>query len=473
MTNHAKYDPGSFRDRESRVFYEGDAVFRGLSKQALKEWEALSSTEFFKRLTLQGKLIHTERINSASMAKSAKGENWEAILKHQPIPFISYPYEWSFGMLKDAALLQLELMQAALDEDMILKDASAFNFQWMGARPVFIDIPSFEKWRPGEPWVAYQQFCQMFLYPLFLQAYKGLSFQPWLRGNIEGIESEQCNKIMSIRDYIRPGVFTHVFLQSKIQVKYSQTQRDVKKDLIDIGFGKNLILANVKRLYKLIQGLTWSPSKSEWSSYGTAHSYTDDDFQAKQNFIRRSVSLRPRCLIWDMGCNTGIFSKIASEQSDYVVAMDADALSVERFYQSLKTEGNTSILPMVMNLTDPSPSLGWRGVERKALAHRGKPDLILCLALIHHLVITANIPLREFIEWLAGLGTELVIEYVTKDDPMVKRLLRNKKDNYADYEQGHFEKCLSCSFHVAQQHRLNSGTRILYYGKPKSRAGAA
>ena len=473
MTNYTKYEPGSFRDRESRVFYEGNAVFRGLSKQALKEWEALSSTEFFKRLTLQGKLIHTERIDSASMAKSAKDENWEAVLKHQPIPFISYPYEWSFGMLKDAALLQLDLMQEALEEGMILKDASAFNFQWMGARPIFIDIPSFEKWHPGEPWAGYRQFCQMFLYPLFLQAYKDLSFQPWLRGNIEGIESEQCNNIMSMRDCIRPGVFTHVFLQSKIQAKYSQTQRDVKKDLLAVGFNKNLIMANVKRIYKMIQGLTWNRSKSAWSSYGTTHNYTDVDFEMKQAFIRQIVGQRPWHLVWDMGCNTGIFSKIASENSDYVVAMDTDQLSIEHFYQSLKTEGNTKILPLVVNLADPSPGLGWKGLERKALVDRGKPDLTLCLALIHHIVITANVPLREFIKWLAGLGTDLVIEYVTKDDPMVKGLLRNKKDNYTDYEQDYFEKCLSLSFNVDQQSQLHSGTRILYYGKSKSRTGAA
>ena len=205
----------------------------------------------------------------------------------------------------------------------------------------------------------------------------------------------------------------------------------------------------------------------------TTHNYTDIDFKMKQDFIRKIVGLHPLRLVWDMGCNTGIFSKIASENSDYVVAMDADQLSIERFYQSLKSEGNSSILPLVVNLADPSPSLGWRGLERKALVNRGKPDLTLCLALIHHIVITNNIPLREFIEWLAGLGTDLVIEFVSKEDPMVKRLLRNKKDNYGDYERDFFVKCLSQSFNIDQQSQLNSGTRILYYGKSKLRTGAA
>jgi hypothetical protein len=462
LTNY-HLEPGSFRDRNSRVFYGVNAVFRGLSETALIEWEALSSTTFFSRSIAEGKLVHTERIDPTGDLISALAGDWVAVLKHQIIPFVSYPYEWSFGMLKDAALLELELLLVALDEDMILKDSSAFNVQWKGAKPIFIDVPSFERLTPGEPWVGYRQFCQMFLYPLFLLAYKNVSFQPWLRGSIDGIEPEHCNNLMSVRDLLRPGVFMHVYLQAKIQAKYAHTQKDTKGDLRAAGFNKALIKANVSRLDKIIRGLTWKRASSEWSDYANDNSYTGTDREIKMAFVRNVVLSRPWNLVWDLGCNIGVFSRIAAENACYVVAMDADQLSIERFYQVLKAEGNTSILPLVSNLADVSPNLGWRGLERKALTERGKPDLTLCLALIHHVVISANIPLMEFVDWLASLSTSLVIEFVTKEDPMVKTLLRNKQDNYADYETKYFEQCLDRAFEVAQRKMLASGTRILYF----------
>lgn len=466
MTNY-QIEPGSFHDRNSRVFYCANAVFRGLNEQALNEWETLSFTTFFPRLMAEGKLVYTERVNTAGELDSALLGEWAAVLKHQTIPFISYPYEWSFGMLKDAASLLLELLLAALDEDMILKDSSAFNIQWKGAKPVFIDIPSFEKLTPGKPWVGYRQFCQMFLYPLFLQAYKDVSFQPWLRGSIDGIEPEQCNNLMSTRDLLRPGVFMHVYLQTKMQAKYAQTQKDIGGDLRAAGFNKGLIKANVIRLSKTIRNLTWKRARSQWSDYASDNNYTDTDREMKVAFIRNVVMSRPWNLVWDLGCNIGTFSRIAAGNARYVVAMDGDQLAIERFYQALKAEGNTSILPLVSNLADASPNLGWRSLERKALTERGKPDLTLCLALIHHIVISANIPLNEFIDWLTNLCTSLVIEFVTKEDPMVKTLLCNKEDNYADYEIEYFEQCLGRVFDVAQRKMLTSGTRILYFAQSR------
>jgi len=463
-SNYAYHlEPGSFRDRNSRVFYGANAVFRGLGETALHEWEALSSTAFFPRSMAEGKLVHTERIDPTEELTSALAGDWAAVLKHQIIPFVSYPYEWSFGMLKDAALLQLELLLVALDEDMILKDSSAFNVQWKGAKPIFIDVASFERLTPGEPWVGYRQFCQMFLYPLFLLAYKNVSFQPWLRGCIDGIEAEHCNSLMSVRDFLRPGVFLHVYLQSKMQAKYAQTQKDTKGELRAAGFNKDLIKSNVRSLDKTVRGLTWKRASSEWSNYANDNTYTGIDREMKMGFVRDVVHSRPWNLVWDLGCNTGAFSRLAAENARYVVAMDADQLSIERFYQALKVEGNTSILPLVINIADASPNLGWRGLERKALIERGKPDLILCLALIHHVVISANIPLAEFIDWLSSLGASLVIEFVTKEDPMVQTLLRNKEDNYTDYEIKYFEQSLDRAFEVAKREVLASGTRILYF----------
>jgi hypothetical protein len=461
-------EPGSFRDRNGRIFYSGGAVLRGLSDKALEEWEYLSPRKFFQQFMAEGKVVQTERIEDPSQIDPSLSGAWAAVLKHEIIPFISYPYEWSFGMLKEAALLQLELLLEALDEGMILKDSSAFNFQWLGTDPVFIDIPSFERITPGEPWIGYRQFCQMFLYPLFLQAYKDVAFQPWLRGNIDGIEPEHCKSLMSTRDLLRPGVFTHAYLQAKLQAKYGSTQQNIKKKIRVAGFNKELIKANVKRLGKLVHRLAWMPSKSEWADYASTNSYVNDDRDLKAAFVRDAVLSRPWNLVWDLGCNRGTFSRIASENARYVVAIDSDHLTIERLYKDLKAEGNKSILPLIINLADPSPNLGWRGSERKSLTERGKPDLTLCLALIHHAVIRANIPLKEFVEWLASLGTSLVIEFITKKDPMVKTLLRNKEDQYTDYEIDYFERCLSDAFDIENRKVLTSDTRILYFAQSKN-----
>ncbi len=467
MKNY-EIEQGSFRDRNSKVFYSDGTVFRALNNQALKEWKALSSKTFFKRFMDEVKLIHTKQTDASEKLDPGIIGEWAAVLKHQTIPFISYPYEWSFGMLKDAALLQLELLLVALNEGMILKDSSAFNFQWIGTNPIFIDIPSFEELTPGEPWVGYRQFCQMFLYPLFLQAYKYVPFHPWLRGNIDGIDPEHCNQLMSFRDFFRPGILTHVYLHAKMQAKYASTDQNIKGGLRTAGFNKEMIKSNVKGLTKRVRKLTWQCTKSEWLGYVDSHSYTKADFNLKKAFVSDVVKSRQWNLVWDIGCNVGTFSRIASENAHYVVAMDADHLTIERFYEDLKAEGNTSILPLVINVADPSPNLGWKGLERKSLTERGKPELTLCLALIHHVVINANIPLKEFVDWLASLGTYLVIEFVTKEDQMVKTLLRNKEDNYTDYELEYFEKCLSETFDINKRKMLKSGTRILYFALSRS-----
>jgi 2-polyprenyl-3-methyl-5-hydroxy-6-metoxy-1,4-benzoquinol methylase len=458
-----KLEPGSFRDRESRVFYESGVVFRGLSKQALREWEVLSSKGFFSKYVSEGKIIQTEEVDLRHETALSLSNGWAGVLKHTPVSFISYPYEWSFGMLKDAALLQLDLVLAAIDEDMILKDSSAFNIQWTGTCPVFIDIPSFTEVVPGEPWVGYKQFCEMFLYPLILKAYKDVPFHPWLRGNIDGIKVNYCRNLLSHRDLLRPGVFTHVYLQSIFQKKFSQTKKDVKGAIASSGFKKELIKVNVKRLKETTNRLIWKRSMSEWSNYMNSHSYADHDHEMKQKFVREVVYLRRWKMVWDIGCNTGIFSRIASENAEYVIAMDADHLAIDLLYRELKSKGMRSILPLVINLADPSPDLGWRGLERKALHHRGRPDLVLCLALIHHMVISANIPMTEFIEWLSSLGSSVVIEFVTREDPMVKTLLRNKRDNYVDYNLDYFTKCLSKSFRIVRQQALSSNTRIMFF----------
>ncbi len=349
------------------------------------------------------------------------------MLEHERVPFVSYPYEWTFGMLRDAALLQLELVRRAIGAGMILKDSSPYNVQFRGAQPVFIDVGSFEHLREGEPWAGYRQFCMLFLYPLLLQAWKDVPFQPWLRGSIDGITPGQFRAVLSSRDLLRRGALTHVALHARLERRHQETDADIKAELKEAGFRKELIVANVRSLERRISSLRWRPKGSEWSSYGPTSTYSDADAGRKQQFVLEAlVSARPR-LVWDLGCNDGHYTRVAAETADYVVAVDADAVTVDRLYEALKAEAATKILPLTMNLADPSPGLGWNGVERQPLLARGRPDLALCLALVHHVSIGGNIPIAEFLNWLRDLSAALVIEFPTPDDPMVRRMLARKR----------------------------------------------
>ena len=460
-----RFDAGSFRDPDTRVFRYNGAVYRCLSARAFADWQQLAGTGFFGRLAAERRVIPT-RLVTASESLPPLDARWAAILEHERVPVVSYPYEWSFGMLQDAALLQLDVTRAALDEDMTLKDATAFNVQWLGAHPTFIDIGSFTRYAAGEPWAGYRQFCETFLYPLLLQAYRDVPFHPWLRGSLEGITAAQCNALLSGRDFLRRGVLPHVFLQAKAQSRYDDTPSDVRQELRAAGFGAALIKHNIDRMRRTVERLRWGPRRSTWSEYQREHSYDDADLRRKTGFVEQTLARRRWSLVWDLGCNTGNYSRMAAKHADYVLALDGDHVVVQRLYQSLKADGPANILPLLADVADPSPGLGWRGRERLPLGDRGAPALILCLALMHHLVIGRNIPLDDFVAWLAHFGAEVVLEFVAPGDPMVERLLRNRRDQEFDYSSAAVGAALARHFGAVTHETLASGTRTLYHCRP-------
>jgi len=455
-------ETGSFRDRNGRVFYLNNKIYRSLSDTAYDNWQQLETTLFYKYFLNKKKIIVSQEIKpSAQILKYGNGHKY--FLSHEKIPFISYPYEWTFSMLKEASLLQLRLLQNAIKENMILKDSSPFNIQFVASKPVFIDIPSFEKLRKNEPWVGYNQFCMLFLYPLLLMAYKQVDFHDMLRGNLDGISVEDINNLMNKRDLFRPGIFKHVYLQSKLKKNYQNTNQNIKKEMSSAGFHKDLILANIKSLIKLVKKLNTKEIQSQWSDYTNIRSYNKNEINAKFQFVEKIIQKKKRKLVWDVGANTGEFSFIAAKNSDYVISMDYDHLAVEKLFITIKNEKIKNILPLIMNIAKPSPAIGWQLKERKTLLQRGRPDLILALAVIHHLVISANIPTAEVISYFAEQSDSLLIEFVTKEDVMVKKLLLNKEDIYIDYEQENFEKELKKYYTKIQSEVLESETRILYY----------
>ncbi|MBA2630625.1 MAG: class I SAM-dependent methyltransferase [Thermoleophilaceae bacterium] len=461
----AGLEPGSFRDPESRVFYSGDEVYRALSTDGLSDYDALEATGLLQ----DPRVVGTRRAEDTAALRGLLVHEPAGVLRHERIPFVSYPYEWTFSMLKDAALVQLDLLLAALEKGLVLKDSTPYNVQYVGASPRFVDIGSFERLRDGEPWVGYRQFCMLYLYPLLLQAAKGVPFHPWLRGSIDGITPPQMRSLMSFRDRFRRGLFTNVFLHAKLERRYADKPAEVKREVKKAGFNKEILVANVRKMRKLVSRLEWDPPEGVWTAYGERNSYTDDDARRKDEFVREVATSQHWKLVWDVGANNGRYSRIAAEGADTVVAVDADQGPVELLYRDLREEGDEKILTLAMNLADPSPGLGWRGLERRSMPDRGTPDLVLALAVIHHVAMSANVPVKEFVDWLASLGASLVIEFPTREDPMVKTLLAPKRDGlHPDYELDFFERCLHEAFDVQRSERLQSGTRVLYFARPKS-----
>lgn len=459
--DYGQIDSGSFRDRDGRVYHCQNRIIRGLSKEALENYRELEKQTFYQKLVKTKKVIEThELVLEDNPLGEETTSQWAGFLEHARVPIVSYPYEWTFSMLKAAALLQLSLTEKAIENNYTLKDATPYNVQFVSGQPVFIDIPSFEPLKQGAPWDGYKQFCEMFLFPLMLQAYKGCDFQAFMRASIDGVNIRTAASLFGFRDRFKGGVLSHVWLQSKMDQRHGNSTENVRDSLKSAGFNRELILVNVRKLQKLIQKMTWEEQASEWSDYADFHNYSDQDHQHKEGFIRDAVNSEKPAVVWDIGCNTGQFSQVAAEGCDQVIATDIDHLAVERLFLNKKQAAN--ILPLVQNVADPSPNWGWRNKERTDLPSRCQPDLILCLALIHHVVITANIPLGEFIEWLAGVTDKLIIEYVSRQDGKVKTLLRNKEDKYQDYSRESLETNLLKFYSIDKRLELNNGDRSLY-----------
>ncbi|MFW2340894.1 MAG: methyltransferase [Acidimicrobiia bacterium] len=456
-------DTGSFRDPSGHVYFDGDRVIRVLDEHGREAWAALANSSLFGAFTTDRRLIGTHEIPLDDVGEAG----WATALQHDRIPVISYPYEWSFRMLKDAALLTLDLLAAALEEDLVLKDATPFNVQFDGIQPTFIDIGSFETLQEGEAWTGYRQFCRMFLYPLMLRAYKEVSFRPWLRGSLDGIAAADFRQLLRPRDLLRKGVLLHVAMQARAERRYQAVSRDVRSEIRQAGFRKELIQNNVTQLQKIVGGLTAPTGGSEWSDY-SSQDHVLRQRELKGEFLRRSIA--DPSIVWDLGANDGYFSRIAAESGAYVVAADSDEIVVDRLYQTLTAEGNQRIHPLVVDVAAPSPSTGWRQRERTALETRANPDLVVMYAVLHHIVIGGNVPVREVLEWLATLNTRVVIEFVPIGDPMTDLLLANKRESdvHPDYTEEAFRAHLASWFDIEDEEAVTGSTRTLFSLRPLS-----
>ncbi|GIJ25016.1 nodulation protein NoeA [Micromonospora qiuiae] len=472
-----RVEPGSFRDPANQVFHAGGDVLRALDETAAAHWRALAGSTFFPQLVAAGKVCGTEELPPGAAREllavdrldgTEQRPAWAAVLRHERIPFVSHPYEWSYAMLRDAALLHLEILRVALPAGFTTKDGSAYNLQWRGSQPVFIDVGSFAPLREGEPWAGYRQFCQTLLYPLLLGAHLGLDFQPWLRARIDGIEADQMSGLLRGLRRLSPGVLTHVHLHRSVQRRNAaRSTADVRAQLRDAGYTRQMALATVRGMEKLVRRLDHRPPASHWVDYQRTCGYSGADRAGKERFVTAALTgARRSRLVLDLGANDGHYSRLAARHADYVVAVEQDPAVVDRLYLALRDADERRVLPLVLDLADPSPGGGWRGVERASFVARTGADTVLALALVHHLAIGRNVPLPEVVACLAGYaapGGRLVVEFVHPDDPMAVRLLANKPDGiFPDYRRDAFEALLQGCGSVEDRLELPSGTRTLY-----------
>jgi len=421
---------GSFRDPANQVYEvmpkasNGGKVriLRGLSVDALATYHQLSEETFFQKAINAGHIVQKDLLTADDEdAKAVMADGWAGVLEHESVPFVTYPYEWTFAMLKDAALLQLQLIETSLENGWTLKDATPYNIQWTGPRPVFIDVGSFVSWNEGEPWVGYRQFCSMFLTPLMLRAHLGIDHLPLLRSYIDGIPPTEAVKYFSGTNRFKKGVLSHIIFPAKVENSIAKRERDdaPARQRTPRRQSKAMVVGLVQSLTRLVQKLSSEIKHTDWSQYDKTHSYQDADFDAKKAFVLKHASATQREYVWDIGCNTGTFSRISGENCRHVISVDGDHNAVEQLYLVEKKDPDSKILPLVMNLANVSPGQGWAGLERQAFDQRRKPDFVLCLALIHHVRMSANIPNLLFLKWLRSLETEVILEFVNRENEMV------------------------------------------------------
>ncbi len=454
---------GSFRDPSGFVYTRDDTLYRQVNPIFREQFDAFLASGLYDELAGAGMLVAHR---PAALERAASPDAY-AVLEPERLPFISYPYEWSFGQLKDAAILTLDIQERALNRGQTLRDSSAYNVQFRDGRPVFIDTLSFEPHAEGKPWVAYRQFCEHFYVPLALMSARDVRAGMLLRSYIEGIPLDLGSKLLPRRSWLGMSTLLHVHMHAWAQARYAGAK--VSTASRGKTMSRNAVLTLVRGLRTAIQGLDWSPAGTEWADYTTDNNYSETASGSKrvlvQDFLRKAGA---RSSVWDMGANTGEYTRAAREVAAHVVSFDVDPAAVERNYRRVRAKSETGILPLLMDVTNPSPGQGWGHTERFSLTERGPADAVLSLALVHHLAIGRNVPLGRIAEFFAGLGKSLIIEFVPKSDSQVKRLLLNRPDIFPDYTKDGFERAFRQVFDVCASEAVAESERWLYLLVPKA-----
>jgi SAM-dependent methyltransferase len=459
MTPTISKIPSSFRDPDGYVFsYEG-IVYRQIAPSYKTDYEQLMNSGLYASLVQKGLLVAHEDV-TLERVKSIPYVLAHKIICPQQLSFISYPSTWSFGMLKDAALLTLKTQKLALQHKMILKDASAYNVQFVGSIPIFIDTLSFTAYTEGSAWAGYRQFCQHFLAPLALMAHTDVSLNNLFITHLEGIPLPLAAKLLPFKTRFNVHLFLHIHLHARTQINYQNKKINTSSGRMS----SQKILNIVESLISAIEKLNWTNKKTEWADYydtSVSANYRSNKSQAVKDCLR---DINPQRVL-DLGANDGVFSRFAAEMGAEVFSFDVDPACVEANYQQLTKEKNTKITPLVVDVTNPEPSFGWNNTERPRLFDRLKVDTIMALALIHHLRISNNTPLSKIAEFFSFYCQHLIIEFVPKSDDKVQRLLQNRMDIFDDYTVDGFKSAFRDYFTIEKTINFEDNNRILFLMK--------
>ena len=443
------------------MYQKDGCLLRQINPSYLPTFTSLKSSGLLDDLIRANLLVPFEEVD-LSLAHSSEAV---AVIRPEKVALVSYPCEWSFSQYRAAALATLQIQRRAIEKDMVLKDASAYNIQFHNGNPVLIDTLSFEPYTPGKPWVAYRQFCQHFLAPLVLMSHVDVRLTRLMASFIDGIPLDMASTICKPMTRFNAGVGMHLHLHAKLQAKAAHEER---KATPQGAFGKNALLGLVDSLNGLIEKLSWKPEGTEWANYYNETNYSESSMGEKHRLVQDFLDLVTPLpeMVWDLGANNGEFSALASKRGIQTVAWDIDPAAVEKNY--LMRKGDTKMLPLIQDLTNPSPAIGWANQERESLIQRGPVDVVMALALIHHLAIGNNVPLSDISQFLSRIGKWLIIEFVPKEDSQTQKLLAAKEDVFPHYHRDAFELAFHDAFEIIRKVDISGTQRTLYLLKNRS-----
>jgi ribosomal protein L11 methylase PrmA len=450
--------PSSFRDRDGRLFIESGVLYRRIYPSYEPHYLQLISSGLYKKLVDDRSLVpHDE----CPVPPDAAGEI-SRILRPFRLPVISYPYEWCFDQLKDAALLTLTIQKTALDHGMILKDASAYNVQFFEGRPIFIDTLSFETYTEGQSWAAYRQFCRHFLAPLALMRYRGSEHGRLLRADLDGMSLGLVSAALPWSSRLNLHLLLHLHSHARAE-RSAHTAPANSKPAASASLSRQALLAMLDSLESAVKGLHLKKSRKVWTRYyGQTHNYADAGLAEKESAVRDLLGKISYSKVWDIGANTGRFSRVCAERSALLLSLDSDPECVNELYAALKADPDARLYPLVYDAADPSPALGWALEERDPLEKRFQPDLILALALVHHLLIGRNLTWEQMAGHWSRLAKHFIIEYVPKTDSQIALLLSSRKDVFDDYNEQSFLTAFAAHYHMVAAKPISQNGRTLY-----------
>lgn len=451
-------DAASFRDPAGFVFHDNGGIFRQVNRTGREDYDLLMSTGLYAELVKDNSIIsHEEAGPELSLAPGTLYK----IIKPEKIPFISYPYEWSFSQLKAAALLTLNAHKKAIGKGMALKDASAYNVQFIGSKPVIIDTLSFEKLRE-EPWIAYGQFCMHFLAPLALMSSTDIRLVSMLKTYLDGIPLDLASKLLPFRTWFDISLLTNIHLHAKSRKHYAG--KGIKTEDIKGRISKFTMLAIIDGLETAVRGLAWKPAGTQWANYYKDMNYSGEAFSDKKSIVAEFIGRSgvKTGMAWDLGANDGAFSVLAAKRGLYTAAFDVDQAAVEKNFLNTKAEYSGRMLPLLCDLINPSSGIGWMNEERKSLLKRGPADLVLALALIHHLALANNTPLNKIAEFFRACGKHLIVEFVGKEDLQARRLLAFRRRLFDDYTEDNFKAEFLKYFEITSRRQVAGTGRSIY-----------